>query len=80
MDRGNVPLFKIPSFFLNKTTLDKANDAKPKEFVSMLDIQKGGPREAIEQLLGRQKNPMQTILGGTAKLSVISRRNTFFDK
>ena len=45
----------------------------------MLDIQKGGPREAIEQLLGRQKNPMQTILGGTAKLSVISRRNTFFD-
>ena len=79
MDRGNVPLFKIPSFFLNKTTLDKANDAKPKEFVSMLDIQKGGPREAIEQLLGRQKNPMQTILGGTAKLSVISRRNTFFD-
>ena len=79
MDRSNVPLFKIPSFFLNKTTLDKANDAKPKEFVSMLDIQKGGPREAIEKLLGRQKNPMQTILGGTAKLSVISRRNTFFD-
>jgi hypothetical protein len=79
MDRSNVPLFKIPSFFLNKTTLDKANDAKPKEFVSMLDIQKGGPREAIEELLGKQKNPMQTILGGTAKLSVIARRNTFFD-
>jgi len=79
MDRANVPLFKIPSFFLNKTTLDKANDAKPKEFVSMLDIQKGGPREAIEELLGKQKNPMQTILGGTAKLSVIARRNTFFD-
>ena len=79
MDRTNVPLFKIPSFFLNKTTLDKANDAKPKEFVSMLDIQKGGPREAIEELLGKQKNPMQTILGGTAKLSVIARRNTFFD-
>jgi len=79
MDRANVPLFKIPSFFLNKTTLDKANDAKPKEFVSMLDIQKGRPREAIEQLLGKQRNPMQTILGGTAKLSVIARRNTFFD-
>ena len=45
----------------------------------MLDIQKGGPREAIEELLGKQKNPMQTILGGTAKLSVIARRNTFFD-
>jgi hypothetical protein len=79
MDRNNVPLFKIPSFFLNKTTLDKANDAKPKEFVSMLDIEKGGPREAIEELLGKQKNPMQTILGGTAKLSVIARRNVFFD-
>ena len=29
-------------------------------------------------MLGKQKNPMQTILAGTAKLSMIVRRNVFF--
>ena len=33
----------------------------------------------FENLLGKNKNPMQTILAGTSKLSVISRRNVFFD-
>ena len=78
MDRGNVPLFQVPDFFLNQTVLKQADDVKPKQFIAMTDI-KDGPRQAIEKLLGRQKNPMQTILGGTAKLSVISRRNVFFD-
>ena len=78
MDRGNVPLFQVPDFFLNQTVLKQADDVKPKQFVALTDI-KDGPRQAIEKLLGRQKNPMQTILGGTAKLSVISRRNVFFD-
>ena len=78
MDRGNVPLFQVPDFFLNQTVLKQADDVKPKQFVALTDV-KDGPRQAIEKLLGRQKNPMQTILGGTAKLSVISRRNVFFD-
>ena len=33
----------------------------------------------FEELLGKTKNPMQTILGGTSKLSLITRRNEFFD-
>ena len=78
MDRGNVPLFKVPSFFLNQTVLKQADDITSKEFLALNKV-KDGPRQAIEELLGRQKNPMQTILGGTAKLSVISRRNVFFD-
>ena len=78
MDRGNVPLFQVPKFFLNQTVLKQADDVKPKQFIAMTDV-KDGPRQAIEKLLGRQKNPMQTILGATAKLSVISRRNVFFD-
>ena len=35
-------------------------------------------RKVFEKLLGKQNNPMQTILGGTAKLSMITRRNLFF--
>ena len=33
----------------------------------------------IKELLGEQKNPMQTILGGTGRLSLITRRNEMFD-
>ena len=35
-------------------------------------------KEVFEDLLGKSYNPMQTILGGTAKLSMIVRRNVFF--
>ena len=35
-------------------------------------------REVIEQLFGKTKNPMQTVLGGTARLSLVTRRNEFF--
>ena len=39
---------------------------------------KEADRKVFEKLLGKQNNPMQTILGGTAKLSMITRRNLFF--
>ena len=35
-------------------------------------------KQVFEDLLGKSTNPMQTILGGTAKLSMIVRRNVFF--
>ena len=38
-----------------------------------------GDRKVIDELLGKTKNPMQTILAGTSKLSLITRRNEFFD-
>ena len=36
--------------------------------------------DVFKDLLGKQKNPMQTILGGTGRLSLITRRNEFFDR
>ena len=30
-------------------------------------------------MFGKQKNPMQTMIGGMAKLSLITRRNVFYD-
>ena len=35
-------------------------------------------RGAFERLLGKQHNPMQTILGATAKLSLLAQRNIFY--
>ena len=39
-----------------------------------------GPKEVIEELLGKIEDPIQTILQGTQKLSLITRRNEFFDE
>ena len=36
-------------------------------------------QKVIKELLGEQKNPMQIILAGTSRLSLITRRNEFFD-
>ena len=75
MDKPSDPVFKIPNFFVNSTVLD---DAVSKEgFISLSSLPKEN-KEVIEELLGKTKNPMQTILGGTARLSLITRRNQFF--
>jgi hypothetical protein len=75
MDRGSDPLFKVPTFFLGKTA---ARDAA-RDTINLSEITKQADREVFENLLGKTKNPMQTILAGTSKLSVISRRNVYFD-
>ena len=76
MDKPSDPYFAIPDFFLGKTTLDEA---------TRMGLKKPGLsqiapefRGAFERLLGRQQNPMQTILGGMAKLSLVAQRNIFF--
>ena len=35
-------------------------------------------QKVMNDLFGKNQNPMQTIIGGTAKLSVITRRNKFY--
>ena len=75
MDRPSDPIFHIPDFFVNKSM---AKDAvTQKGFVSLAALPKQH-REVVEKLLGKRRNPMQTILGGTARLSLITRRNEFF--
>ncbi|NDC17491.1 MAG: hypothetical protein EBZ92_06130 [Actinobacteria bacterium] len=75
MDKPADPMFKIPDFFVGKTVLDDA--VKGDGYISLKDLPKEN-KEIIEELLGKTKNPMQTILGGTARLSLVTRRNQFF--
>jgi len=77
MDKPSDAIFEVPSFFVNRTTLDEVVTSRGSALVSAGAI-KEGDRKVFEKLLGKQQNPMQTILGGTAKLSMITRRNLFF--
>jgi hypothetical protein len=77
MDRPSDAIFEVPGFFVNRTTLDEVVTARGSALVSAGAI-KEGDRVVFEKLLGKQANPMQTIIGGTAKLSMITRRNLFF--
>jgi hypothetical protein len=76
MDRASDAIFNVPEFFINRTTLD---DAVFKGRVVATQLAKEGDKKVIDALLGKTKNPMQTILAGTSKLSLIVRRNEFFD-
>jgi hypothetical protein len=75
MDKPSDPIFQIPDFFVGKTVLDDA--VSDRGWASLASLPKEN-REVIEQLFGKTKNPMQTVLGGTARLSMITRRNQFF--
>ena len=77
MDKPSDAIFEVPGFFVNRTTLDEVVTARGSALVSAGAI-KEADRKVFEKLLGKQQNPMQTILGGTAKLSMITRRNLFF--
>ena len=77
MDKPSDAIFEVPGFFVNRTTLDEVVTARGSALVSAGAI-KESDRAVFEKLLGKQQNPMQTILGGTAKLSMITRRNLFF--
>ena len=77
MDKPSDAIFEVLNFFVNRTTLDEVVTARGSALVSAGAI-KEADRKVFEKLLGKQANPMQTILGGTAKLSMITRRNLFF--
>jgi hypothetical protein len=76
IDQPSDPLFKAPDFFLGKTIADDAIKPNGEIYLSALPQQE---KQVIEDLLGKSKNPVQTILSGTAKLSMITRRNELFD-
>jgi len=78
LDKPSDALFNIPDFFVNRTSLDTAVTQRGSQRISIGAIAKDTDRKVFEDLLGKHKNPMQTILGGTAKLSMIVRRNVFF--
>jgi hypothetical protein len=78
MDKPSDAIFEVPGFFVNRTTLDKVVTERGSALISAGAL-KPGTKEVFEGLLGKQKNPMQTMLGGMAKLSLITRRNVFFN-
>ena len=79
MDRASDAIFKVPDFFINRTALNDAAKDAFKGRIVVSQLAKEGDRKIIDELLGKTKNPMQTILAGTSKLSLITRRNEFFD-
>ena len=79
MDKSSDALFNIPDFFVNRTALDDAVKRGGVPRISIGDLDSAADRKIINDLFGKQKNPMQTMIGGMAKLSLITRRNLFFD-
>ena len=88
LDRPSDVIFKVPDFFVNRTTLsDTLQRRTAQPLVSIGEIAvKGDPeskaskdlQKVFEDLFGKQQNPMQTIIGATAKLSMLTRRNMFY--
>jgi hypothetical protein len=79
MDKPSDALFNIPDFFVNRTALDDAVKRGGVPRISIRDLASEADRKVIDDLFGKQKNPMQTMIGGMAKLSLITRRNLFYD-
>tara|TARA_Y100000401_G_scaffold93682_1_gene79991 strand:- start:191 stop:5380 length:5190 start_codon:yes stop_codon:yes gene_type:complete len=67
--------FNAPDFFINKTTLaDIEMPPKTLPLESLTDDAK----KVVDELLGKVEDPLQTILTGTNKLSLVTRRNQLF--
>jgi len=77
-DKPSDAIFQIPDFFVNRTSLDSAMKRSKTPIVSIGDLN-AGDKGVFNTLLGKQNNPMQTMIGGMAKLSMITRRNVFYN-
>jgi hypothetical protein len=87
MDKPSEAYFRIPEFmahdpkyFATNSVYDNVIEGTSqtgRQFANIAQLNKQ-LRPALENLLGKQRNPMQTILGGMAKLSMVAQRNIFF--
>ena len=76
-DRYSDPIFDIPDFFVNRSTLNEAAKRARTPYLNVSDLS-SADKKIMEELLGKNNNPMQTMIGGMAKLSAITRRNVFY--
>ena len=67
---------EVPDFFANKTVLSDL-EFNPK---IALDSLTPDARKVIDEVLGKVKDPMQTMLAGSGRLSLITRRNQFYEE
>ena len=68
--------FDAPEFFANKTVLDEIELGK--KTVAFDDLAEDS-KKIFAELFGKVSDPMQTMLTGTNRLSLIGRRNQFFN-
>ena len=69
--------FNAPDFFLNKTTLSDIE--KIGDGILPLDEVMKAERQIIEEVLGKVEDPLQTVLNGTNRLSMVTRRRQFYN-
>ena len=74
----------VPSFMKDSiaATLDNKSILDPKYnrlYNTNISELSGVSQDAIKKLLGKARNPMSTIVDGTANLSSVVRSNQFFD-
>ena len=77
-DKPSDAVFDIPSFFVNRTALDDATK-RTRPMISIGELDSAADKKVFNELLGKHSNPMQTMIGGMAKLSMITRRNVFYN-
>jgi hypothetical protein len=77
-DKPSDAIFDIPSFFVNRTALDDAVK-RTRPMISIGELDSAADQKVFNELLGKHQNPMQTMIGGMAKLSMITRRNVFYN-
>ena len=75
LNRSSDVIFNLPDFAAN-TVLKDAADFKG--IANMSDL-KPEMKELFQELFGKDKSALQTILNGTNKLSMITRRNQMLD-
>lgn len=74
-EKSSGVYFNAPDFFVNKTTLaDLETPPKTLPLETLTDDAK----VVVEELLGKVEDPLQTILTGTNRLSLVTRRNQLF--
>jgi hypothetical protein len=74
------PIFKLPDFFLGKTTADElSQELSTGGMTSIKSIKDPERRRVITNLLGKQDNAILTILTGTERLSNLLRGSQFYD-
>ena len=67
---------EVPDFFANKTVLSDL-EFNPKIALDSLTPE---ARKVIDEVLGKVSDPMQTMLAGSGRLSLITRRNQFYEE
>ena len=77
-ERSKGVFFNVPDFFANKSTLADIEGIGLGRTTLAMDELSDAARPVLDDLLGKIDDPMQTILTGTNKLSLVARRNELF--